>query len=67
MLWEVEIHPAAGERDQEGQRIVAEAQLLGTQSITSVSAARSYLVEGDLEESVVAGPVARLLGDAVVE
>ncbi|MEW4529218.1 phosphoribosylformylglycinamidine synthase subunit PurL [Maioricimonas sp. JC845] len=67
MLWEVEIHPAAGERDQEGQRIVAEAQLLGTQTITSVSSARSYLVEGDLDESTAAGPVARLLGDTVVE
>lgn len=67
MLWEVEIHPAAGERDQEGQRIVAEAQLLGTQTITSVSSARSYLVEGDLDESTASGPVTRLLGDTVVE
>ncbi len=67
MLWEVEIHPAAGESDREADRILEESRLLGTTSVTSVRTARSYLVEGALASSDVQGPVVRLLSDGVVE
>ncbi len=67
MLWEVEIHPAAGEKDREAERVLREARALGTGSIVQVRTARSYLIEGSLEQEVVAGPVVRLLADAIVE
>ncbi|AMV16625.1 phosphoribosylformylglycinamidine synthase subunit PurL [Planctomyces sp. SH-PL14] len=67
MLWEVEIHPIPSEVDREGARVLAEAHALGAKSITSVRAARSFLVEGNLTEDQVRGPVARLLGDGVAE
>lgn len=65
MLWEVEIRPAAKETDREAQRVLAEAQALGTESIKDVAAARSYLIEGDIRGESDA--VVRLLSDPVVE
>ena len=65
MLWEVEIRPAAKEIDREAQRVLAEAQALGTASIEDVAAARSYLIEGDIRGE--ADAVVRLLSDPVVE
>ncbi|MFO1008329.1 MAG: phosphoribosylformylglycinamidine synthase subunit PurL [Planctomycetaceae bacterium] len=67
MLWEVEIHPIAGEVDREGQRVLAEAQAQGAASIRAIRASRSFLVEGDLDEATVKTRVARLLADGVVE
>jgi len=66
MLWEIEIQPRSGEVDREGARVLHEAQLRGLNSIESVTAARSYLIEGDLTESQVES-AARLLCDSVVE
>ena len=67
MLWEVEIHPIAGEVDREGQRVLAESQAQGAGSIRAIRASRSFLVEGDLDEATVKTRVARLLADGVVE
>ena len=67
MLWEVEIRPVEGEIDRDGARMLSEARALGAASITGVRAARSFLIEGDLDEADVRGPAARLLSDPVVE
>ena len=67
MLWEVEIHPAEGRPDREGSRVLAESESLGAATVSDVRAARSYLVEGTLDESQVKGAVAALLVDGVVE
>ncbi|MGE0376832.1 MAG: phosphoribosylformylglycinamidine synthase subunit PurS, partial [Planctomycetaceae bacterium] len=67
MLWEIEIHPAEGEINREGTRVMTEAAALGAASVTSVRAARSYLIEGAITEPEVAGDAARLLSDSVIE
>ncbi len=67
MLWEVEIHPIAGEVDREGQRVLAEARAQGAASIRAIRAARSFLVEGTLDEATLRSRVVRLLADGVVE
>lgn len=67
MLWEVEIHPVAGEVDREGGRVLAEAQAQGAASIRIIRAARSFLIEGEIDEPVILQQVSRLLADGVVE
>ncbi len=67
MLWEIEIHPAESQTDREGSRLTKEASDCGASSITTVRAARSYLVEGDLIEDEVTTSAATLLADRVVE
>lgn len=67
MLWEVEIRPAAGQVDREGERILAECSGLGLGSVTTVTAARSFLLEGELDEDSVQRLGERLLVDGVAE
>ena len=67
MLWEVEIHPALGQVDREGARVLSEARALRLGSITSVRAARSFLIEGDADEAAIEGRSLGLLVDSVVE
>ena len=67
MLWEVEIHPATGEPDREGQRVLAECQILGTTSIREVQAARSFLIEGNVQEEQVRQAAEQILADIVAE
>lgn len=67
MLWEVEIRPGEGEVDREGRRVLAEARTLGAATIREVAAARSFLIEGELDQSAAEGAVAHLLADRVVE
>ncbi len=66
MLFEVEIHPADGEVDREGLRVLADAHALGATSVKRVRSAHSYLVEGNLDDSQI-GQAQRLLTDSVVE
>ena len=67
MLWEVEIRPAAGQVDREGERILAECSGLGLGSVTTVTAARSFLLEGELNEAAVQRLGETLLVDGVAE
>ncbi len=67
MLWEVEIHPALGQVDREGARVLSEARALRLGSITDVRAARSFLIEGDADEAAIQGRSLGLLVDSVVE
>ncbi|CAK9108559.1 unnamed protein product [Durusdinium trenchii] len=66
MLWEIEITPAEGSVDREGISALAECKLRNLSSIRSVRSARSYLIEGTLDESAVR-QAADLLSDDVVE
>src|SRR5687768_6730695 len=67
MLWEVDIYPAKGEPDLIGRRVAADAADLGLGTGLSVSAARGYLIQGELELEQVRGIADRLLADQVVE
>ena len=67
MLWEVEIHPAAGEVDREGARVLSEAKALRLGSISAVRAARSFLIEGDADAATIEQRALGLLVDSVVE
>jgi phosphoribosylformylglycinamidine synthase len=67
MLWEVEIRPAAGQVDREGERVLAECSGLGLESVSSVEAARSFLLQGELADDVVTRVSRTLLADGVAE
>jgi phosphoribosylformylglycinamidine synthase subunit PurSL len=67
MLWEVEIRPASGQVDREGERILAECPGLGLGTVTTVTAARSFLLEGDLDEAEANRLGQTLLVDSVAE
>jgi phosphoribosylformylglycinamidine synthase II len=67
MLWEVEIRPAAGQIDREGERVLAECSGLGLQTVSSVEAARSFLLQGELADDVVTRVSKTLLADGVAE
>ncbi len=67
MLWEVEIHPADGQADRDGARVLQEARALRLGSISSVKAARSFLIEGTADAAIVQGRALGLLVDSVVE
>ena len=67
MLWEVEILPAGGEKDYEGQRVLAAAGHQGISELQSVRAGRAFLVQGDLSAEQVRSGAAALLADPVTE
>ncbi|MEZ6047088.1 MAG: phosphoribosylformylglycinamidine synthase subunit PurL [Planctomycetaceae bacterium] len=67
MLWEVEISPVASEINREAERVMAEARNLGTDSIKSVQATRSFLVEGPQDAMLLEQIAHNLLADTVVE
>ncbi len=67
MLWEVEIHPAAGQVDRESARVLSEARALRLSSINAVRAARSFLIEGDADAATIEKRALGLLVDSVVE
>ena len=65
MLWEIEITSKTGS-DRDAEHALAEACLRRLDSLKSVRSARSYLVEGELDEQQIQR-AARLLSDRVVE
>ncbi|MCA9055382.1 MAG: phosphoribosylformylglycinamidine synthase, partial [Planctomycetaceae bacterium] len=67
MLWEVEIRPADSEVDREGAHVLEAARRVGAGSVRSVQSGRSYLVEGELDATEIAGPALHLLADSVTE
>lgn len=66
MLWEVIITPLASESDREGRFALTESQLRNLNSVREVRAARSYLIEGQLDAAGLRQAIA-LLSDPVVE
>jgi phosphoribosylformylglycinamidine synthase len=67
MLWEMEIHPALGQLDREGARVLSEARALRLGSISAVRAARAFLIEGDADAAMIESRAMALLVDSVVE
>lgn len=67
MLWEVEIQPAAGLPDREAERVLADSQGFGADSVRTVRSAKSFLIEGDLDEAAISSAAEGLLVDGVIE
>lgn len=67
MLWEVEIQPAAGLPDREAERVLADSRGFGANSVREVRSAKSFLIEGDLDEATISTAAEGLLVDSVVE
>src|SRR5947208_16856620 len=65
-LWEVDIHPAAGQPDLLARAVAGEAADLGLGKFT-VHAARGFLVQGDISQSQIETIARELLADLVVE
>ncbi len=66
-LWEVDIYPAEGLPDQAGRQAEGDAADLGFAPALSVTAARGYLIQGDLDRSQVERVARELLADTLVE
>ena len=67
MLWEVDIHPAAGQPDLAARQVETAAAELGIAANLQVHSARGFLIQGDLDERQIARLAAELLADVVVE
>ncbi len=67
MLWEVEITPAEGLPDREAERVLADSRAFGADSIREVQSAKSFLIEGDLDQTAIESAAQGLLVDSVVE
>src|SRR6476661_8338855 len=67
MLWHLQIHPASGQPDLEGQRVAAEAHDLGLPGPWDVAASRGFLVEGELGLEEIRRAARTVLADAVAE
>src|SRR4051794_7669649 len=68
MLWEIDIHPAGGEMDRAGERVVAAARELGLVNDLQVATARGYLLQGEsLQRADVERLANELLVDSIVE
>ena len=67
MLWEVEIRPINGEKDYEGLKVLSNAASQGIDGLKSVSAARTFLIQGDLTRDDAQRAASELLVDPVTE
>ncbi len=67
MLWEVDIYPRAAQPDLIGSQVAADAADLGLADSLAVTAARGYLIQGDLSREQVSRIANELLADRVVE
>jgi phosphoribosylformylglycinamidine synthase len=68
MLWEIDIHPAAGEPDRAAARVTAAARELGLADRLHVATARGFLVQGaSLDRGQIERLAGGLLADLVVE
>src|SRR3954454_24980516 len=67
MLWHLQIEPATGLADLEGERIAAEAADLGFPGPWTIATSRGFLVEGPLTRDDLRRAAEGLLVDPVVE
>lgn len=67
MLWEVEILPVGNEKDYEGQRILSSAGSQGITGLSTVTSARTFLIQGDLDREGARRAAEELLVDPVTE
>lgn len=66
-LWQIDIHPADGQPNRDATRIAEEIQELGLGDAVSLHFARSFLVQGDLEQAAAIRLAENLLSDPVTE
>jgi phosphoribosylformylglycinamidine synthase subunit PurSL len=66
-LWEIDIHPAAAERDVAGAQLAIEARDLGLGQHIDIAAAHGFLLQGDLSQAQVQRAAEQLLVDAITE
>jgi len=66
-LWQIDIHPAVGQIDRDGQRVSEEIQELGLVDSLDVRFARGFLVQGDFDQRAAEELGSRLLADPVTE
>ena len=67
MLWHIEILPADGQSDHEGERLATEAFELGLAGPWMIRASRGFLVEGAIAEESIRRASREVLSDPVVE
>jgi phosphoribosylformylglycinamidine synthase len=67
MLWEIEIQPRPEGLDREAQGVLSQCRALGLASIRQVRSARSFLVEGTIDQRAAERMGRELLADPVVE
>jgi phosphoribosylformylglycinamidine synthase len=65
-LWEVDVHPAAGQPDLLARAVAGETADLGLRSV-AIHAARGFLVQGDISAPQIQQIARELLADLVVE
>ncbi len=65
-LWQIDIYPAEGFADRDGERTAQQIAELGLGDVT-VSFARGYLVQGDLDDEAANRLANTLLSDSVTE
>ena len=66
-LWEIDIYPAAGQPDLVGSAVAGDAADMGLAEDLAISAARGFLVQGELDEEQAAQLARELFADDVVE
>lgn len=66
-LWEIDIYPAEGQPDRLGEAVSGDAADLGLAKDLAVSAARGFLVQGELDETQANQLARELFADGVVE
>ncbi len=67
MLWEIDVHPSAGQPDRDAERLIDAAAAIGI-TIAAAATARGYLIESDSVGPEAARRIAdALLVDGVVE
>ncbi|MFN9196777.1 MAG: phosphoribosylformylglycinamidine synthase subunit PurS, partial [Planctomycetaceae bacterium] len=67
MLWEIEIQPRPEGLDREAQGVLSQCRALGLASIRKIRSARSFLVEGAIDQRAAERMGRELLADPVVE
>ena len=68
MLWEIDIHPAEGQRDRAAERLADAARELGLATGLKAATAHGYLVQGEsLDKPAIERLARELLADSVVE
>ena len=67
MLWEVDIYPAEGQPDLIGEAAAGDAADMGLADSLEITAARGYLIQGELDRDQATRLADELLADRIVE
>ena len=67
MLWEIDIFAAGNQVDRAGEQAAVDARDLGFSAVSGISAARGYLIEGDLTAEQVTTLAECFLAEGVTE